>query len=109
LSRRQGLEYPAWIAQHALDLQPKFQFPDVTQKDIVCRNLGRELVHLLFVLRGPRSRAFTNWPGFWHSLMNLLKVRPNDSLYNWRSDDKSVFLSDCWHTVCDQLSKPILQ
>ena len=84
----------------------KGAFPEAAAESVVCRNAGRELMHLLFVLRGPRSRAYTEWPRFWGSLTDVLKVRGNDSFCNWRRDDKRVFLSDCWRTVCDQVLKP---
>ena len=39
---------------------------------IVSRNAGRELMHLLFVLRGPKSKALSGWPSFWKSLRDSL-------------------------------------
>src|SRR4029077_8740219 len=54
LARRRGYEYPAWAATRALDAQaPLPPEPAYTDDEVLCRHLGRELVHLLFVLRGP--------------------------------------------------------
>ena len=60
LSRRQGLEYPAWQARLALE-QEFFGWDDYLLRatGLVCRNVGRELMHLLFVLKGAKSKALT--------------------------------------------------
>jgi hypothetical protein len=105
LSRRRGLEYPAWNVN--LELCP--EWTDVTSVEqvdhLVCRHLARELVHLLFVLRGPRSNAFQQWPSFWRTLVDVVRIRSEDALYNWREDDKAVFLSDCWYTIAQSVSR----
>lgn len=106
LSRRQGLEYPAWAAILALD--PDNQIPAIEPKECtsnICRNAGRELMHLLFVLRGPESNALREWPSFWRAAFQVLAVRPGDSLYNWRRDDWKVFFADSWFTLRNNLKK----
>ncbi len=106
LSRRQGLEYPAWNVNLALDPQ---WFPPQNGRaasTLVCRNLGREIMHLMFVLRGRNSTAVRNWPSFWHSAMGVFNIRMRDSFYNFRRDDLKVFVSDCYYTVRDQAFKP---
>jgi hypothetical protein len=62
-------------------------------------------MHLLFVLRGPRSKALRRWPSSWRTLAAVAGIRPGDALYNWRRDDPAVFLSDCYYTVHDNLFK----
>ena len=49
LARRQLLEYPAWTVE--LALRPQFTPGDLGQKTegLLCRNLGREFMHLLFL------------------------------------------------------------
>jgi len=106
LSRRQGLEYPAWNARLALDHNFSVQCQEPAGSGLVCRNLGRELMHLLFVLRGRKSRAIEKWPSFWRSVADVLFVRPRDCFYNFRRDDWRVFFSDCFCTIRDQLFKP---
>jgi hypothetical protein len=105
LSRRQSLEYPAWTVKLALEPQ----FVPICNVDstegVVCRNLGRELMHVLFVLRGPQSRAIQKWPSFWRTLIELFQAPPNSSFYNWRRDDWRVLVSDCWYTVRGQVFK----
>jgi hypothetical protein len=91
LARRQGLEYPAAAARLALDPGAEVGLETSPQKRVVCRNLGREFMHLLFVLKGPKSQAIRDWPPFWRTLRDLLRIGRQDRLYNWRRDDPSVF------------------
>jgi hypothetical protein len=105
LSRRQSLEYPAWTVK--LALKPQF-IPDNNRhrtEEVVCRNLGRELMHLLFVLRGPQSRAIRRWPSFLGTLIEVFRTNRKSSFYNWRRDDWRVFVSDCWYTIREQVFK----
>jgi hypothetical protein len=105
LARRQGLEYPAWSARLALDSRWRpTDIPNI-QSDLVCRHIGRELMHPLFVLRGPRSAALTQWPSPWKSLVDVLDFRGGQALYNWRPDDRRVFFADCVNTLLDNLIK----
>jgi hypothetical protein len=104
LARREGLEYPAWAVQLALQPAAAINVP-AQRKSLVCRHLGRELVHLLFVLRGSKSRALKNWPSFWATCSKVLRVRKKDHWYNWRSDDCWVFISDTLLTLRSQLFK----
>jgi hypothetical protein len=93
LARRQGFEYPAWAARLALNPEAGVDLHLQDEKPVVCRNAGREFMHLLFVLRGPKSKAFQEWPSFWRTARELLRVRRNDFFYNWRRDDLKVFFS----------------
>lgn len=105
LARRAGLEYPAWNVQLALQPDAAIPVPTVRNGSIVCRHLGRELVHLLFVLRGSKSKALTNWPSFGTTCGNVLRIRKNERWYNWRRDDCRVFISDTLSTLRHQLLK----
>jgi predicted ATP-grasp superfamily ATP-dependent carboligase len=106
LSRRQGLEYPAWSVKQALDPNSLDNLQPPGTGQFVCRNIGRECMHLLFVLRGPESKAIDNtWPPFWRTALDMLRVRSGDSLYNWRRDDLRVFFCDWWYTISNQLLK----
>lgn len=105
LSRKQGLEYPAWAARLALHTEAALSVPDEVGNQVICRNVGRELMHLLFVLRGPRSSAIKEWPRFWRTLADVMKIGKEDSLYNWRRDDRRVFWSDCWYTISANVFK----
>jgi biotin carboxylase len=105
LARRQGLEYPAWNIQLALDAHWSVQQESVLVSGLVCRNAGRELLHPLFVLRGPKSTAIEHWPSFWNSVAGVARFNRKQSFYNWRKDDLKVFVADCFYTFCDNVFK----
>lgn len=101
LSRRLGFEYPAWAAARALD--PGAALPEPPPfKEMLCRNLGREIVHLSFVLRGPRSPA-QSWPGRWATVRALARHPRGSTWYNLGPGLGRVFLYDAWRTVADQI------
>jgi hypothetical protein len=106
LARRQGLEYPAWNAMLALDPEFSVEVVTSTSSRVVCRNLGRELMYLLFVLRGRKSNAIRDWPSIWKAMLDVLCFRRGEHFYNFRRDDLLVFFSDCLCTIRDQLFKP---
>ena len=105
LARRQGLEYPAWSASMALAHGSHIGTAKSASPGLVCRNLGRELMYLLFVIRGPRSAAMVDWPSFWTAVRTILRTSRSERYYNWRSDDKKVFFADCFYTLRDNLLK----
>jgi predicted ATP-grasp superfamily ATP-dependent carboligase len=105
LARRQGLEYPAWHMNLALDERANVGRTTASAPGVVCRNLGRELMHLLFVLRGPKSKAIGHWPSFWKSLLAVMAIRPRDGIYNWRRSDPGVFVADVCYTLHKNLFK----
>jgi hypothetical protein len=109
LSRRQGLEYPVWAVRVATDPEERLGEPlRNASEEIVCRHVGRELMHLLFVLRGPKSDAIKPWPSFWRSALSVFGLNGTGgkkTFYNWRNDDWKVFWSDCCYTISDQLFK----
>jgi len=105
LSRRLGLEYPAWHVRLAMDQQTGIGVTTSPTPGVVCRNVGREFMHILFVLRGSRSKAQVDWPPFWRTLRDIVRVRRGDTFYNWRRDDPKVLIADCYYTVHDNLFK----
>ena len=104
LSRAQRLEYPAWHVQLVID-QPAPPGMDLSSDaGVVCRHAGREFMHLLFVLRGPTSKALSSWPPFWRTLAEVARVRQGDVFYNWRRDDPKVFVADFYYTIMQAVS-----
>jgi hypothetical protein len=98
LSRRRGLEYPAWAVKQATDLS--FAAPEIVPKDdVTCRHLGREIVHLLIVLHGPKSDSATRWPSRWRTCRDVLSFDNAGYWYNWRSGETRFFLCDTLHTI----------
>jgi len=98
LARRRGLEYPAWATQFALGDQRAPAAPADPPR-IVARHLGREIAHLLFVLRGPQSRAAVGWPTIVGTLRDLFTVRRGDRLYNWSPRQPAVLAADTIGTL----------
>jgi hypothetical protein len=105
LARRCGLEYPAWAVLAALDEKRIAPQRIKVPLGVVCRHAGREILHGLFVLRGPRSKNQIKWPPRWDTLMQLLKIRRSECWYNWRRDDWRVFASDIVATIADVVLK----
>ncbi|HEV3323124.1 MAG TPA: hypothetical protein VG147_13165 [Solirubrobacteraceae bacterium] len=100
LARRVGYEYPAWAAARALDhaapLPPSPPFEELT-----CRHVGRELMHMLFVLRGPRGHV-GEWPGRRATLRAMLASGSPTAWYNLQPGTRGLFLEDTWRTVATQ-------
>jgi hypothetical protein len=105
LCRRQGLEYPAWHVELALDERAPAGSAASPGPSVICRHAGREFMHLLFVLRGAKSNALKQWPSFWKTLKDIFYFHRGDGLYNWRRDDRKVFVADCYYTIHDNLFK----
>lgn len=105
LSRCQGYEYPTWQVRLACGEEPVIPAMPPLVPGVVCRNVGREVMHLLFVLRGPKSSALVRWPSVTKTIRDLLRIRKGDGIYNWRLDDPKVFLADCYNTVHDNVFK----
>ncbi|MFI5009650.1 MAG: hypothetical protein ACHQDY_05175 [Solirubrobacterales bacterium] len=100
LARRRGYEYPAWAVAGVLDSTVQLPAPPPFA-ELLCRHLGRELVHLLFVLRGPRSHPGV-WPGRAETLRALLPGGRRTSWYNLAPGARRVFVEDTWRTVAAQ-------
>ncbi len=105
LARRMGFDYPAWAIHMLTDPNWHPLPPDTSTRSVVCRHLGRELIHLAFVARGPRSSALTNWPRLGQTLQSVLSFHKEDTWYNWRRDDWRVFILDVVLLMREQLSK----
>lgn len=102
LARRAGLEYPAWAVAQAK--QGDFSPPVIPAvSSLTCRHLGRELIHLLMVLRGPQSVAPVAWPSRFGTLRRVLWVRSGDCWYNCQKGHARLFIEDALHTVVRQL------
>jgi predicted ATP-grasp superfamily ATP-dependent carboligase len=105
LSRRQGFEYPAWAVKLALGEESEAATRATAEPGAICRNIGRDFMHLLFVLRGSKSKAITNWPPIWKTIAAVLWLHKGDSYYNSRRDDRRVFFADTYYTIHDNLFK----
>jgi len=106
LARRAEFEYPAWAVAQGFD--PGFIPTEVTPPEtpLTVRHLGREILHLLFLLRGPKT-AFhkQDWPRFWTSLKGLLKPARARSFYNYDPAYPGYMWADAWAVVCKTLRR----
>ena len=94
LARALGMEYPLWAVQDVLGELPVL--PECAQETPRrARNLGRELVHLMFVLRGRGRHKGMEWPTRLRTIRNLCGSREGDRWYNARRGDMKVFLLGC--------------
>lgn len=106
LARRMGYEYPAWAVQCALNGEISEKQPNRSkQEGVICRNIGRELMHLLFVYKGPKSKAIKHWPSRFGTTIDLLRFEKGTTIYNWCASDWRVFFYDCFYTVIGNLRK----
>jgi hypothetical protein len=104
LARRAGLEYPAWAMSQLWD--PAFTpVSPEPAAGLVCRHLGRELVHVLMVMRGPKSAGLSRYPSRWRTLREVLRIRRGERWYNWRRSDWGLFVDDALQTVLGSLPR----
>jgi predicted ATP-grasp superfamily ATP-dependent carboligase len=99
LARRLGFEYPAWAVLATLGTPPPTAAIAPSPQPVVCRHLGREIVHLANVVRGPRSAALDEWPSRWGTVRAVARVRRNERWYNWSARHPAVFVDDTVQTV----------
>ncbi len=98
LARAVGLEYPAWAVAQALG-DRLGQLPRRAGGETVrARHVGREIIHLLAVIRGPRSGAVP-WPSRPGTVRDVVSWHRGDRPYNWRRGELPVFLDDTVSTV----------
>ena len=98
LARRRGFEYPAWTVQSVI--KPDFE-PTVPPRspEFLCRNLGLEITHLLFVACGPQSDAPIAWPRLSRAIRDVCTFTRCGRLYNWKSSQPNVLVADTLRTL----------
>jgi hypothetical protein len=110
LAARRGLLYPAW----AVDAVAGRDVPDVTAvndssgslgwQPPMVRHVGREIVHLAFVARGPRDASqAAEWPSLARSLRAVVRWGRHDRAYNLRRGELPTWFADTVGTVRDQV------
>lgn len=106
LSRRNGFEYAAWAVEQALDpaFVPRLQ-ANLPQRRQV-RHLGREILHLLFLIKGPKTRFHAaRWPRLMTSLRGVLTPCGPKGFYNFDAAFPGFFLREAYGTVMRTLRK----
>ena len=97
LARAQGFDYPAWAVAQALDAG--FTPPPASPRPgLTARHLGRDLLHLAFVARGPRSDFYRpDWPRLIPSLRAVLKGA--DRTYDADPAFPGFARAEAWHLI----------
>jgi biotin carboxylase len=104
LARARGLEYPEWAVRAAAD--PAWRPPVVPEAPhLLSRHLGREIVHLLAVLRGARGADAGRWPSRGATVAAMLRPAGRTRWYNARWAEPAVLARDTWQTVAGQLRR----
>ena len=98
LARAVGLEYPAWAVAQAFGERLGSLPSSSGDESVRARHLGREIVHLLTVMRGPRSTAIP-WPSRLRTVRDVLSWHRGDRVYNWRPGGFALLLEDTVSTV----------
>ncbi|MHA6262889.1 hypothetical protein ACXYMO_06785 [Arenibacterium sp. CAU 1754] len=104
LARRNGLDYPTWAAEAAFD--KGFTPKRGPRRRHMVRHLGREILHMIFLLRGPKTEFHrSHWPKWYKSLAGVLAPTWPRSFYNYDPAHPLFFLGDAWDTVTAVLRK----
>ena len=104
LARRNGFDYPVWAAEAAFD--PDYVPEQGPQRQTTVRHLGRELLHLLFLIRGPKTDFHRQtWPRLSRSLPAVLCPGAARGFYNFDPNHRWFFLGDALDAVRATLRK----
>jgi hypothetical protein len=104
LALRRGFSYPAWTVMQTLD--PSYDPPPCSGEELTtCRHLGREIVHLLFVLRARNSAALANGHSGWRAIAEVCRFDSRDHWYNWRPGNTLFFIEDTFDTIFENVLK----
>ena len=103
LARRCGLDMPRWAFEIASEKEPQISPP---LRQSFARHLGRDLVHLLYLLRGPGEEYPSYaWPNRLSSLKAVLSPNGLHSFYNYDASDPFFFLKDAAMTLQNSVSR----
>ncbi len=102
LARRCGLDMPRLASDLARGLDP--EVPSKINSGFV-RHLGRDLIHLLFVLRGPRGDVHAHsWPGRISTFLAVFSPHRLQSFYNYNASQPLFFVKDAAIMVANKIS-----
>jgi len=104
LARRLGFEYPGWIAMAASGAT----LPDVKgAKDrLVVQHLGRDILHFLAVLRGPKTEmARKAWPGRLSTFLHVFLPTSPSRYYNYDPKHPLFFFRESMAYILNRLVK----
>jgi predicted ATP-grasp superfamily ATP-dependent carboligase len=102
LALRMGFEYPVWTVMQTLD--PSFSPPTTSPREpIVCRHLGREILHVLMALKGRKPAKPTPRYFRLQTLSEVFRLGRKDHWYNWRRGNTLLFLEDTAETILEKV------
>jgi hypothetical protein len=104
LARHRGWPYPVWAVESALDHAWRPAVPP-EGPHLRARHLGRELVHLLAVMRGARGADRGRWPTRRATAVAMLRPERGTRWYHARRGELRVLVRDTWMTVSGQVRK----
>ncbi len=104
LARRRGLEYPAMAVDAALGLKVDPPPHRLEDDGTVARHLGREAVHFLMVMRGPRVPTTTSWPTRRRTAVEMLRWSRSTHWYNKQPGVARLWATDAANTVLDRVA-----
>lgn len=102
LAVRLGLHYPAWNVMQTLD--SSFSPPEPPPwRSLVCRHLGREIIHVLSIIKG--KKAFRLMPNYSRvkTLLEVCRCNGNEGWYNWHAWHSGLFWEDTIKTVMGKI------
>jgi len=101
LARQCGLDMPRLASDLARGLDPEIQSQ---VRPGFARHLGRDLIHLLLVLRGPRrDEQALRWPGRISTLKQVVSPHRLRSFYNYDPSQPFFFVKDAAITVANTI------
>lgn len=102
LALRLGLHYPAWTVKQTLDstFEPP---PPPPWESVTCRHLGREILHVISVLKG--ERTFKLMPNYsrMKTLLEVCRFSNNEKWYNKYPGHNALFWEDTIKTVLKKI------
>jgi predicted ATP-grasp superfamily ATP-dependent carboligase len=104
LARRRGLEYPAMAVDAALGLEVDPPPHRLDDDGTVARHLGREVVHFLMVMRGPRVPDTTPWPTRRRTTVEMLRWGRGTHWYNKQPGAARLWAVDAANNVMDRVA-----
>jgi hypothetical protein len=102
LARRCGLDMPRLAADLALG--KSVVIPSQIEPGFA-RHLGRDLIHLLFVLRGTNPSLQHKWPARLPTIRDVFSLHSLKSFYNYDSSQPFFFIKDAAITLLNAIRR----
>ena len=104
LARKKNLHYPAWAVEKAFNASFIPQYRE-NNDAVIVRHLGRDIIHLLAVLKGSKNKHHVVWPSRLKTIKDVLLPRKNQWFYNYKKGYLKLFIMDTLITLKNQFIK----